>query len=115
MNVGSLATPNMSTKIMYLPSALHGVTEGVEDVSVLEINQKSIWVFTQMTRRQNFDARLGTDWTVSFFSALSIGRHVKFDACGSKSLTPPSLCEKPKCVVNVYSLLTCCMHTDVGA
>ncbi len=43
---------------------------------------KRFGVFTQMTRRQNFDAASGTVWTV--FLVLSIGRHVKFDACASK-------------------------------
>ncbi len=41
-------------------------------------------VFTQMTRRQNFDARPGTDKTVCLM--LSIGRHVKLDAHASKFL-----------------------------
>ena len=35
----------------------------------------------QMTQRQNFDVMSGTDWTV--FLVLSIGHHVKFDACAS--------------------------------
>ncbi len=34
-------------------------------------------VFTQMTRRQNFDATAKTDWIIF---TLFIGRHVKFDA-----------------------------------
>ncbi len=36
-----------------------------------------IRVFTQMTRRQKFDARPGTDWTV--FLMLSIGCHIKLE------------------------------------
>ncbi len=39
-------------------------------------------VFTQMTAASNFDATPGMDWTV--FLELSIGRHIKFDACESK-------------------------------
>ncbi len=46
------------------------------------------WVFTQVTQRQNFDAKPGTDWTI--FSVLSTGCRVKFDACTSKFLTPAS-------------------------
>ncbi len=38
-------------------------------------------VFTQMTRRQNFDVMPGMDRTV--FLVLFIGHHVKFDACAS--------------------------------
>ncbi len=49
-------------------------------------------VFMQMTRRQNFDATPGTDWTV--ISMLSTGCHVKFDA-SVKNLTPPCLFENP--------------------
>ena len=41
-----------------------------------------IGVFTQMPWRQHFDARPGTDWTVSV--RLSIGRRVIFDAYASK-------------------------------
>ncbi len=52
-----------------------------------ERKKKQICVFTQMTRRQNSDARPGTDWTVFF--TLSIGRHVKFDACVLKFSRPP--------------------------
>ncbi len=39
-------------------------------------------VFTQMMRRQCFDAKAETDWTD--FLMLSIGRHVKFDTRTSK-------------------------------
>ncbi len=56
-------------------------------------------VFTQMTRRQHFDATAETDWT---FFVLSIGRHVKVDACASKfdagvkhSDTALSVCKPP--------------------
>ncbi len=56
--------------------------------------EHSVWVFTQMTRRQKFDARPGTEWTI--FLMLSIGRHVKFDARASKILAPPCLCFGPR-------------------
>ncbi len=36
--------------------------------------------FALLTRRQNFEATLGTDLKLT----LSIGPHVKFDACASK-------------------------------
>ncbi len=54
-----------------------------------ELDVKS-GVFTQKTRRQNFDARPGTDWTI--FLTLSIGHHVKGETQVSKgvmlNLTP---------------------------
>ncbi len=43
-------------------------------------------LFTQMTRHQKFAATPGTNSTVVLM--FSIGRHVKFDACASKFLTP---------------------------
>ncbi len=42
----------------------------------------TIRIFTQMTQRQNCDARPGTDWAI--FLIISIGRHVKFGTRASK-------------------------------
>ncbi len=44
--------------------------------------QYTAGVFSQVTWRQRFDAVPGTDWTI--FMTLSIGHHVKLDACASK-------------------------------
>ncbi len=73
-----------------------------QDVSFAVITREwrapIVWVFTQMTPRQNFSATPGTDWTV--FVMLSIGHHDKFDARASKfdaSVKTPDacLCENP--------------------
>ena len=53
-----------------------------------------IGVFTQMMRRQNFDATPGMDRTI--FLVLFIGCHVKFDTCVSKFLSRAS--KKSVCV-----------------
>ncbi len=53
-------------------------------------------IFTQMTRRQNFNVTSGMGWTV--FLVLSVGHHVKFDTRASNFLTPASKsfpCENP--------------------
>ncbi len=52
------------------------IRSGCGAVPTARVLRMCIGVFTHITRRQNFDARPGTDWAISFLM-LSIGRHVK--------------------------------------
>ncbi len=76
-------------------------------LSERDVCSEEMWVFTQMTQRQNFDATSRTVWTV--FLMLSIGCYVKLDARALKFVTPASknlLCENPQSNTGRFTALT---------